>query len=153
MTISKRRFAQIHSFDLFPSSYKHFRYLLMIIFSQVPNKNLVHNGVVSETISSIVLWVLWISRCQRIFQEMQWNIVDVVKEIWLTLVHTLKGEYDTIKGYLDVVFWKKDVLKKRWERLNVFCRVNACIRSRYRPSLWVQLFLVMLWEICMSMTI
>ena len=35
---------------------------------------------------------------------MQRNVVDVDKEIWLTLVHTLKGEYDTIKGYLDVVF-------------------------------------------------
>ena len=30
--------------------------------------------------------------------------MDVVKEIWLTLVHTLKGEYDAIKGDADVDF-------------------------------------------------
>ena len=33
--------------------------------------NSVKDGVVWETISSIVLWVLWTRRCQRIFQEMQ----------------------------------------------------------------------------------
>ena len=37
---------------------------------------------------------------------MQWNVVDVVKEIWLTLVNTLKDEYDVIKRDLDVVFRK-----------------------------------------------
>ena len=63
--------------------------------------------------------------------------MDVVKEIWLTLVHTLKGEYDTIKGDSDVVFQKKEVFKKRWERMNVFYMVNWCIRWRYHPPLWV----------------
>ena len=31
-----------------------------------------------------------------IFQEIQWNVLDVVKEIWLTLVNTLEGEYDLV---------------------------------------------------------
>ena len=30
------------------------------------------------------------------------NALDVVKEIWVTLVHTLKGEYDATKGDSDV---------------------------------------------------
>ena len=59
---------------------------------------LVQNGVVWETSNSIVLWALWISRYQGLFQEIQWNVVDVVKEMLLTLVHTLKGEYDVIEG-------------------------------------------------------
>ena len=65
--------------------------------------NSVQNGVLWETISSITLWVLWSSRCRRIFQQIQWNVVDVVKEIWLTVEHTLKGEYDAIKGDSDVL--------------------------------------------------
>ena len=32
--------------------------------------------------------------------------MDVDKEIGVALVHTLKGEYDTIKGNSDVVFRK-----------------------------------------------
>ena len=68
--------------------------------------------MVWETISSITLCVLWTSRCLRIFQQIQWNDVDVVNEIWLTLVHTLKGEFDAIKGDSDVVLRKKEVLKK-----------------------------------------
>ena len=67
----------------------------------------VQNGMVWETISSIVLWVLWRSRCRRIFQEIQRNVVDVVKDIWLILVHKLKGEYSAIKGDSDVVFRKQ----------------------------------------------
>ena len=63
--------------------------------------------------------------------------MDVVKEIWLTSMHTLKGEYDAIKGDSDVVFRKQEVFKKRWERMNVFCMVNGCIRWRYQPPLWV----------------
>ena len=57
--------------------------------------------------------------------------MDVVKETWLTLVHTLKGEYDVIKGDSHVVFRKQDVFNKRWERLNVFFMFNGCIRWRY----------------------
>ena len=100
--------------------------------------NSVQHGVVWETISSITLWVLWTSRCRRIFKQIQWNVVDVVKEIWLTFVHTLfKGEYDVIKDVSGVVFQKKEFFKKRWERMNVFYMVNCCICWRYQPPLWV----------------
>ena len=57
--------------------------------------------------------------------------VDVVKEIWVTLINTLKGEYDAIKGDSHIVF------KKRWERMKVFCMVNGGICWRYLPPLWV----------------
>ena len=72
--------------------------------------NSVQNGVVWEPICSITLWFLWASRCRRIFQQIQWNVVDVVKEIWLTLVHTLKGEYDAIKGDSDDIFRKDECI-------------------------------------------
>ena len=38
--------------------------------------------------------------------------MDTDKDIWLTFVHTLKGEYDAIKGDSDVVFRKQEALKK-----------------------------------------
>ena len=63
--------------------------------------------------------------------------MDVVKEIWLTLVHTLTGESDAMKGDLDLVFRKEEVFKMRWERMNVFCMVNGCICWRYQPPIWV----------------
>ena len=47
-----------------------------------------------------------------IFQQIQWNVVDVVKDILLTLVHTLKGKYDAIKGDSDLVFESKRFLKR-----------------------------------------
>ena len=76
--------------------------------------NSVQNGIVWEMISSIIIWVLWTCRSRRIFQQIQWNVVDVVKEIWMsTLVHTLKEEYDAIKGDSDAVFRKQEFFKKR----------------------------------------
>ena len=63
--------------------------------------------------------------------------VEVVKEIWVTLVHTLKGEYDAIKSDLLVPIRKQEAFKKRWERMKVFCKVNGGIRWRYQPSFWV----------------
>ena len=78
-------------------------------------------------ISSIIVWVLWTSRCRRVFQQIKWNVVEVVKEIGGTLVHTRKGEYDAIKGDLDVAFRKQEALKKRWEIMKVFYMVNGGI--------------------------
>ena len=57
----------------------------------------------------------------------------------MTLVHTRKGEYDAIKGDLDLdldlVFRKQEVFNKTWERMKVFCMVNGGIRWRYQPSI------------------
>ena len=39
--------------------------------------NSIQNGVVWVTISSIIVWVLWTSRCRRAFQQIQWNVVEV----------------------------------------------------------------------------
>ena len=41
--------------------------------------NSVKNEVVWETISSIMLWVLWTSRCRRIFQQIQWMLSKVIQ--------------------------------------------------------------------------
>ena len=53
----------------------------------------------------------------------------------MTLVHTLKREYDVINGDSNVVFQKKEVFKKRWEMLNVFFKFHRCMCWRYQPPL------------------
>ena len=62
--------------------------------------------------------------------------MDVVKEIWLSLVHALKGEYNPTKGDSNAIFRKQEVFKKRCERLNVFFMFNGCICWRCQPPLW-----------------
>ena len=61
--------------------------------------------------------------------------MDVVKEIWVTLVHALKGEYDAIKDDSDVVFRKQEVFEKSRQRMKVFSMVDGDICWRYQPSL------------------
>ena len=47
-----------------------------------------------STISSLVVWVLWKARCKCIFQKFKPNVVELVNEIWLMLLHTVRGQYE-----------------------------------------------------------
>ena len=52
-----------------------------------------------STISSLVVWVLWKARCKGVFQKVKPNAVELVKEIWLMLMHTLK------RSIWDITWW------------------------------------------------
>ena len=43
-------------------------------------------------LSSLVVWVLWKTRCKCVFKKVKQNVVELVKEIWLMLLHTLRGQ-------------------------------------------------------------
>ena len=49
------------------------------------------DATVWATISSVVLWNIWIGRCQNVFQQIKQNHVHCVKEIWSMLISMLKG--------------------------------------------------------------
>ena len=58
-------------------------------------------------IFSLVVWVLWKARCKCVFQKVKLNVIELVKDIWLMLWHTLRGQYEAITGEPDVVFRKQ----------------------------------------------
>ena len=57
-------------------------------------------------ISSLVVWVLWKARCKCVFQKVKYNVVELVKQVWLILLHTLTGQYDAITCKPEVVIHK-----------------------------------------------
>ena len=67
-------------------------------------------------ISSLVVWVLWKARCKCVFQKVKQNAVELVKEIWLMLLHTLRGQYEAIIGEPDVVFRKQQHFREMWTK-------------------------------------
>ena len=70
-----------------------------------------------STISSLVVWMLWKARCKCVFQNVKPNAVELVKEIWLMLLHTLRGQYEAIHGEPDVVFRKQQQFREFEKKL------------------------------------
>ena len=59
--------------------------------------------MVWSTVSSLVVWVLWKARCKCVFQKVKQKAVELVNEIWLMLLHTLRGQYEVITSEPEVV--------------------------------------------------
>ena len=67
-------------------------------------------------VSSLVVWVLWKARCKCVFQKIQENVVELVKEIWLMLLHTLRGKYEAIIGEPKVLIRKQQQFQEILKR-------------------------------------
>ena len=89
-----------------------------------------------STISSLVVWVLWKARCKCVFQKVKQNAVELVKEIWLMLLHTLRGQYEAITSEPDVVVHKQQ-FREIWKKAEVFTSFGERIKWRYAPPTWL----------------
>ena len=43
------------------------------------------------------------------------NVVEFVKDMWLMLLHTLRGQYEAIIGELEVGFCKQQHFREIWK--------------------------------------
>ena len=59
--------------------------------------------VVWELLSITTMWFLWTARCSKAFDNIMVHPVEIVRNVWMQMVHTLKGQYDEIKGKTNVV--------------------------------------------------
>ena len=72
--------------------------------------------IVWSTLPSLVIWVLWKARCKCVFQKVKQNVVELVKDIWLMLLHTLRGQYEAITGEPEVVIRKQQQILRNLEK-------------------------------------
>ena len=87
-----------------------------------------------STISSLVVWILWKARCKCVFRKVKPNAVQLVKEIWLMFLHTLRGQYEATHGEPDVVFRKQQQFREIWKKaIQVFTFLGDKINWRYAP--------------------
>ena len=82
---------------------------------------LVENKVWS-TISSLVIWVLWKARCKCVFQKVKQNSIELVKKIWLMLLHSLRGQYEAITSEPMLCFVSNNILEKCGQRSSPLLR-------------------------------
>ena len=73
--------------------------------------------------------VLWKARCKCVFHKVKPNAIELVKEIWLMLLHTLRGQYEAITGEPDVVFRKQQHFRVMWTKTKVFTSFGERIKQ------------------------
>ena len=74
---------------------------------------------------------MWKARCKCVFQKVKQNVVELVKEIWLMLLHTLRGQYEAIIGEPEVVIRKQQQFREIWKKAEVFTSFGERIKWRY----------------------
>ena len=85
---------------------------------------------------SLVVWVLWKTRCKCVFKKVKQNVVELVKEIWLMLLHTLRGQYESITSEPEVVIHKQQQFREIWKSTEVFTYFRESIKWTYAPPRW-----------------
>ena len=69
-----------------------------------------------KLLCTTTMWFIWIVRCSKVFDSTIVHPVESVRNVSMQMVHTLKGQYDEIKGETDdavlqhlefIAYWKK----------------------------------------------
>ena len=95
------------------------------------------NSFVWNIVSINALWVWWKCRCSKKYEGIEYNVVDMIKMFWDNLVHTVKGEYDSIKGTPEKVHKKRRKLRKIWWPIPLWLDESHEDRWNYAPPRWL----------------
>ena len=66
------------------------------------------------------MWVIWKARCTSIFDNVTQDVVVIIVEFWLLLVHTLRGQYESFTGNADAILRKQMHFKRIWTSMLIF---------------------------------
>ena len=111
--------------------------------SLVPMQQIVDVGYVKEIqplweiLSSTTMWYIWKARCALVLDNRATNSVVSVREIWLHIVLTLRGQFDAIQGDSDRRIIQRLAFIKRWKKYPFFMVTNGTPEWCYRPPSWI----------------
>ena len=90
-----------------------------------------------KIISSLALWIIWKARCSKIYNVEQTNVANQVKSFWELLVNTVKGDYDSYKGYRNVTNRKRRRIQRVWSAIPIMLDVCDDVKWNYVPPRWL----------------
>ena len=89
-------------------------------------------------VSSLALWIIWKARCSKLYNDEHTNVVDQVKSFWELLVNTIKGEYDSYKGFGNVPNRKRKRIRRVWSTIPIFLdAAGEDVKWNYVPPRWL----------------
>ena len=77
-----------------------------------------------EILSSTIVYHIWKARCSLVFHQLKTSPVEVVSNLWLDIVHTLKGQLD---GIVEDSHAKTDQSRETLKYCKVFTLREGCL--------------------------
>ena len=65
------------------------------------------------------------------------HVVDQVKSFWDLLVHTVKGDYDSYKGYRNIANRKRRRIQRVWSSIPIMLDASTEVKWNYIPPYWL----------------
>ena len=107
------------------------------ISTSVPGIKFFSRCYVWQIVSSLALWVLWKARCSKLYNDEQIHVVDQVKTFWELVIHTVKGEYDSYKGYGNKANRKRRRIRRVWASIPIMLNAGDDVKWNYVPPRWL----------------
>ena len=67
-----------------------------------------------ELLSSTTMWFIWKAQCIKVFEGREVPPIELLVAIWNDMVSTLRGQYDMIKGVLEVEVLARRGFEEKW---------------------------------------
>ncbi len=90
-----------------------------------------------ELLCGITLWVIWKSRCIRVFSGKKVPPVEGIKEIWAEAVHSLKGQYDSIRGDSETAIRMRQTFLRTWVNTPFIVYVGLSLCWNFCTPTWL----------------
>ena len=81
--------------------------------------------MVWDLISGAGMWVIWKSRCTKVFKGKTIPPVEALKEIWAEIVYNLRGQYDGMLEDSDAATMARLAFLRTWAQSPFFNIVNT----------------------------
>ena len=90
-----------------------------------------------EILSSTTIYHIWKTRCSLIFQQLKTPPAELVSNIWLDIVHTLKGQWDGIIGDSDAKIAQRHEFITIWKPSPFMTANCGTPYWHYQPPKWL----------------
>jgi hypothetical protein len=87
-----------------------------------------------EYVSGLVLWAIWKARCIKVFQGVAEAPAETIKVIWSELLHTLRGQWDSMQGTSARLINIRSCFRKVWDTIGFYSIHNGLKWNYVTPS-------------------
>ena len=89
-----------------------------------------------EILSRTTAYYIWKALCSLAFHQVWASLTELVKSIWLDMVHTLKGRWDCIVGDSDDKFAQRHQFLILWTTTPLMTSKNGTTFWHFQPPKW-----------------
>ena len=90
-----------------------------------------------ELLCTTTMWFIWTARCSKVFGNTTIHPVESTRNVWMEMVHTLKGQYEDIKGETDVAVLQRLEFSVYWKKTPFLTIQNSRPKWCLAPPVWL----------------